>query len=520
MVRSKRSLCVRWDYGRLGLGLSAISMLATSACSLTVLSRENCASDAECRSAFGLTSVCAQSGFCEPIPLPPRCRPFPAELEVDPVLSNAVIFGVMYDSALEGDRRAVNASVLAADLANQNGGIYVVEPARPFGLVICDYRSDLDARQGVAAPAVGKAYADGLTRVEAALETSRFLVERLRVPAVVGPMSSTETDAVFREVARLAPSLVLSPGAMSAALADIDVTPSPVRPGFLWRTAPPDDTLISELASSLLARSIQRVFVVAQTGLPEFSAGELQTRLAPASVSIATFAPPETSNQLIEAVNAAASSSGTQEVVFLGDNVRDALAFLQLAVGDPRFDARNITLCGVADDPALLALDDRGAFGPRGSPSTFRVRVVRFPQAPSAVRGNFNNYYQDRYALESPLAFPKVAAAWDAAWLLMFASARAQVIGGGIAADTLGLGLRALSDVGRPTTTPLEPPSWRGGLTALTRPMSGEEGTLNVEGASGSLDYDLSREELVGVPEVSVIVRENGAWTFAKEPGS
>jgi len=484
-------------------------MLALGAgCTLQLSERAECSSNVECRAAFGPTSVCGDEGFCNPPAYPKRCSPYPEQLDTDPDFSEAILYGMMVDRALEGDRRAQRAGTLAVDLANDNGGLNEEGGARSFGLVVCDYQSDLDGSSG---------HADGLSRREAAVQTAEFLIDRLDVTAILGPTRSTETEAVYVEVARPGGTLLLTPGARASVLAQLASADA----GLLWRTVPPEDSILEAMVASIGQRGVTSVFVLAQQGVGGGSATMLQNRLAeqttPPSVAAVRLFAPE-GEDLVSAINEAAESSA-QEIVFLADHPSDSVRFLEIAAGDERFADKTFIFDATADDPAILAADAAGAFGPQPSEdgveeATYRVRIVRSPSPTGTTTSNFRNQYRAAYGNEDPLPHPLSPASWDGMWMLMLAAAAPvseQTVLGGV--GTLGLGLRALSDTGVSTETSLDPSNWR-----VAQEVLREGATLDVEGASGDLDYDLVSSELSGIAEVDVIELVSGQWQFMAEP--
>jgi len=475
-------------------------------CSLQLTEVTECETNAECRAGFGLTAVCGEAGYCEPLEFPARCGTFPETLLEDPDFSESTLFGLMVDRELEGDRRAERASTLAVDMANRQGGLNRDGDGKPFGLITCDYQTDLEGASG---------YRDGSSRLDAARSTSTFLVETLGLTAILGPTSSTETEVVYVEVARPAGTLLLSPGADSTLLGQLDAADA----GLLWRTIPSEDSVVQEMVRSIQARAVGNVFIVAQEGVGGASASLLQTLMTEQiSTDLQTtvrYFQPE-GLDLVAAINEAAGS-GAQEVVFLGDHPIDAVAFLEVAAGDERFAEKTLLFGTAADDPAILAADAAGAFGSKtveGFPPTYRVRVARPSPANSVTTSNFRNHYRAEYGNEDPLLFPVAPAAWDATWMLLLASASpdsTQSVLGGV--GTLGLGLRALADPRVTSVTSLDPSNWRVAQESL---RSGR--TLNIEGASGALDYDPFSEELPGTAEIDVIELLGGNWEFAAEP--
>lgn len=497
----RREITAWWAAGLLGA--------LAAGCTLELAERVDCRTSAECRVGFDLTSVCGEHGYCEPLTFPRRCDPFPADLQTDPEYANAILYGMMADLGLEANRQAVRAATLAIELVNGQDGLVDDGDERPFGLVACDYQSDADG---------GSGHRDERSRLEAARETARFLADVLEVPAILGPTSSTETEIVYVDVTRPEGTLLLSPRADAASLARLDTSDS----GLFWRTVPSEQAVLREIVRSVQVRGLGELAIIAQDGVRAASATLLQTllneTLEPDPIVTTLFYRGE-GFDLVTAINEAAELD-VQEIVFLGDHLRDTVQFLEVAVGDSRFDDKSFVLDAIADDPALLTSQAEAAFGAKDDGSdtpSYRVRVVRRPHSSSVTAMNFRNRYRAEYGgSEDPLLYPVVPAAWDGIWMLMLAQASPDSEGGGVlgGVGTLSGGLRALSSRDANAVTSLDPSSWRGAQEQL---RSGQK--LDIAGASGELDYDLvSKELLDDVAEVNVIVRGGGRWLFALDP--
>lgn len=119
---------------------------------------------------------------------------------------------------------------LAVDEINQAGGI----GGRPLGVLSCDSGTD---------PVVGEAAA-------------RHLVEAGHVAAVVGPCSSGVSTHVFTEVFHAAGVLVVSPSATAPSLTNLPDS------GLFWRTAPSDAFQGAAIAAHLHSSGVTRIAVI------------------------------------------------------------------------------------------------------------------------------------------------------------------------------------------------------------------------------------------------------------------
>jgi hypothetical protein len=212
------------------LAVLAICIASTTGtgCSLSTTPREECRADSDCYEAFGLGTVCSNDGYCAARPTNARCaRTFPEDL-LDPAkgadYKDYVIFGNVAPYEFLLFEQIAESSLLAIMDANESGGIAA---GRGFGMIMCD-----------AAPATAERFDDGLADTVAATDAvMRYLVDAWEVPAVVGPIRSSETQAGFDAV-KDRDVLVVSPSATNPVLRDADITTSPTdqRPGLLWRT--------------------------------------------------------------------------------------------------------------------------------------------------------------------------------------------------------------------------------------------------------------------------------------------
>ena len=108
-------------------------------CGLQPVGSDICASDAQCRDAFGFASTCSSEGTCERAAPHPRCeRTFPEDLWLRPeAYRDHYVVGSIFD--MEADGPEVQAIQLALNEMNGAGGLYGDEVA----MVQCDYSRNL-----------------------------------------------------------------------------------------------------------------------------------------------------------------------------------------------------------------------------------------------------------------------------------------------------------------------------------------------------------------------------------------
>lgn len=232
----------------------AVALLAgLASCTLTRTQVDECSSNADCRTAFGIGSVCGGDGICEKAPPNPRCtRTFPEDLLTRPEsYPNALVYGSLVVSNIESQKARENATRLAITQANEQQGL----DGHLFGIVFCDVAEDPKY--------------DSLKRTDAVVATGRYLADVVGAPAFVGPSASPDVLAVFDAV-KPNDVLVISPSATSPELTTRDIVPTATdeRPGLLWRTAVPDTVQGVIIARHLdtLVPAVSSVAIVFEKG--------------------------------------------------------------------------------------------------------------------------------------------------------------------------------------------------------------------------------------------------------------
>ncbi len=444
----------------------------------------SCNTNAQCRNTFGRGSVCNTNGRCEPVAIHPRCtETYPEDLLSQPAKhTNAIVFGTLMDRSAPKKVARQRSARLAALQANAERGL----DDREFGLVMCTIEENSSF--------------DDLSGTDAAVATANYLSDQLGLAAIIGPSGSGNTTAVFTSIQEHG-TLIISPSATSSALSSLEQqNPSDENPGLLWRTAPPDSFQGSLIVSDAQNRGIQHMAVIHQVdaygeGLAnvinaEFTAGGGQVSLVPW----------ESENERTEAI-IQVSTSPASEVVFVASNSADNVAFLLAAASTAGYETKTFFL------PDAAASQDVFDAAAAASGIFPRIRGTRpKPLGDQFAYKNFAASYQGEYG-EDVKQYSYTAQTYDAAWLVFYGSAWSQFRSNTITGKGIGWGLRKVSCLTDGATTPCNsqpfdviPSSW----TSIVQQF--RNGTaVDINGASGELNYDLTTEETTAPLEVWVV---------------
>ena len=357
------------------------------------------------------------------------------------------------------------AAELAVEELHAAGGVH----GRPCGLLVCD--SALDGQTA-----------------RAALRHMAGLPGAQRVVGVVGPATSSVTLDVVSSAVEL-DLLLASPSATAPRLATVDDG------GLLWRVAP-SDRRQAEAMGALLAAT-QRARVAVLLGDDEFSASMFEALV-----------------ETLRARSPVGDEPRVDSAEVPGDVGEDRLQAVAGLVADGEPDALVVLLPEATGSRALRALAAEGVVGPAGPPlllaESLRSEAVGAALAgagasaaalgvrPSPPVGPqyaaFVQRYRARYG-DDPGVY--AAHAYDAAYLLALATLTHPP---GVASGRLlsrGMGLTSAGP-------PVAP-----GRAAVgdARAAVATAGSLDYQGASGSLDWSAEEREAPG----SVL-----AWRFVR----
>jgi branched-chain amino acid transport system substrate-binding protein len=403
-------------------------------------------------------------------------------------MQDAILIGIQFDRT--DFEREMNAARLAIMQVMDNEGLEGIE----YALIECTNEENADF--------------DSLTQDEANDRVSEYLANEIGVAAIVGPATSDRVDAAYLATEPYG-TLLMSPTATSPALTELDgLVSTDAEPGLLWRTAPPDDLQGAVLAEYISSGnidgddkpSIKTVDVI-------FEEGPYGTALAfvfseqfkerGGTTQLRGYADTDKRDEQI--LRAASSSTGG--VLFISATKDDTKAFLQ----------RVATTAGLDEDRWIFLADggkDPDIFDAAGALSASDLERIR-GTAPSPDLGliyeRFAEAYSRRFG-EDAGDSPYTPFAYDAAWLVVYGTAWAHFNEEGIS----GLGIaRGLRKVSKGDDVNLDPTSWNEVTANFREGMS-----INVEGASGHLDYDPITGETSAPIEVWTVAFDGSSVVF------
>jgi branched-chain amino acid transport system substrate-binding protein len=486
---------------RIRRGIVSLSCVGVmSACSPVPVDRTECTSNADCRSAFSFTWTCEpDSGFCVEQELPARCgKSYPPDLIEDPeAYKDHIILGSLYSFTQHND--TLQASELAVRQVNENNGL----EGRKYAMLHCDYESDENIDMS-----------DGLNDIAAVEMLAPFLADVVGAPAIVGPRGSSRAEATYNAVRDL-DVVVMTPSATSPSLTVLDTSmPTDEAPGMLWRTAPPDSLQSRVIAGDVFDRGITRAAIVFQTGAYGDSLAALfVTRfqeLGGEQPQQFPFAQGTDFSGQVAAVAEGIRNGEFEEVLFLSSDIADYVTFVNSAVATADLQEQFTTgldggvfFADASRDPQLIeGTADATQLYPK-------IRGSR-PKSPESAEFNaFAAAYTSTYGEEVGSAFSPHA--YDGSWMVIYGTAWSQYQRDEISGLGIAQGLRKLTG-GPPPVLSVQPISWSSVIDAF---RGGR--TLDIVGASGDLDYDLSVEETSNPIEVWQIAESEEAdlgWDF------
>ena len=446
-------------------------VLLALGCSLSRYDQVDCAATTECRDAFGLLWACGEEGLCEQTAAHPRCTStWPDDLFLRPEnYGDHILLGSMFDHS--SDAAEVQASRLPVMQVSDEGGLEDTE----YAIVECSYETN--------------SALDDLDYPSAARETSQWMVDVLGIQGIVGPATSSQTQETYNATADRE-VLIMSPSATSPALINIDgLEKTDESPGLLWRTAPPDSLQGVAVAEDMKSRGRRNVAVMYQTGPYGEGLAEVFLESFQDDSHDAVALEFSTTTEITEGVSDLfADDPGIQAVVFISGEIQDISAFINAAgeIGAFTEDEAGIFLADGAADDQLFEQTDPDLYE--------NIRGTR-PSVPSGlVYETFASAYAAAYPGDKADDSIYTAYAFDATWLVIYGTAWSTYNRDDIEGVGIAQGLRRLSNG---TEILIRPTYWND----VKARFSLSQG-IDVEGASGELDYDPETEETTAPIEV------------------
>ena len=441
----------------------------------------SCEVASDCYDQLGRGWICSDQGECEAAAVPARCSSYPEGILAElPAWADSLLIGNLFDF---GDFELMQrAARLAVIQVNTRDGL----DGQQVGMVECTNEADFEG--------------DGLDENEATAAMSRYLAEVLGVPTIVGPATSTRVEVAYDTSSPFG-TLVITPSGGSPALTTLDgQTSTDEEPGLLWRTTPPDSIQGQVIALEMIARDIDRVGIVAEIGADGEGLAEVfQGHFDGAGRSSVLQVYSETSELMDATVDFAGEEY--QAVVFVSAVSGDAVGFL-IAAG---------TLSGYADK--LIFLTD-GAFDVQligqvedHASGLFPNVLGALPAVPSGIAYDIFVANYSAVFDQDPTDFGFTAHAYDAAWLAIAGAAWSWYS----TEEITGLdSARGLRNVSSGDDLYIGPNSWNDVKHAFE---SGE--SVDLAGASGSLDFDPVTGETSGPINIWTIADGGGDWELS-----
>ncbi len=384
------------------------------------------------------------------------------------------------DAAVLGDQVLINSAKLAVREANQS-----TLDGRLFGLVHCDYQDNPDI--------------DQLSSEEAAAETARYMVEELGVNVIIGPGTSSTAEAVY-EAIKDTETLIISPSATANSLIEIDGlngTKNPGNPGLFWRTAPPDLGVGAKMASLVQEGGANNTVILHETGgYGEGLALEVERLLIEGGGASTRYAFENQGSANIQTISL--NEQTFDSVVFISsevdvvsdfvntiggliqDNMNSPYANARVVVSDAAVPSSLITDSQAR--PAMLEVFDQMygvRYEDRSGDPVYDIYVGAYENS-SFDTGFIDGYYGEH--------------TYDATMLAIFGVAWATYQeGGDLTARNIAKGLWQVSSG---SYVPINSNSFDVVKSAFRNGVS-----VDVEGASGELNYDAFTEETTAAVE-------------------
>jgi len=462
--------------------LFALGLVGSSCSAVSKVDFNECTENTTCRDAFGLGWVCGDAGLCEETAANSRCKEtWPTDLLKNPDdYRDVILLGSLFDhNNNDGDGQLVNSASLAVEQANQTG----LTEGRKYAIIHCDYQANTDI--------------DKMSSEEAVVAGAKFLADNYGVAAIVGPGTSSLAEAAFTELQKpeYTPTLLVSPSATSPSLTDIDVRDGD-KPGLFWRTAPPDSLLGEVLAARMMAGDealgdvpiTQAAVIFTNDTYGQGLANELDRNFTGPLDSYSYDDPNNIGALAIQVSESGLPSSPEVGIVFIGSTVEDVVDFVNAGVSNSGFYS-NVTIY-LGDAGYNTQVLDQTQSGL--SLIYPRIRGV-FPgeiDKDSSAYKQFDTAYRTTFDGDDPTMSSYSPHTFDATWLAIYGTAWAEYQrDGALSGLDIAFGLQQISDPGGKEIE----------VGSLSWPSVKSEfkagRAINVNGASGSIDYDPETEE-------------------------
>jgi branched-chain amino acid transport system substrate-binding protein len=462
---------------------TALSLLCPmlAACTFNGPRVITCETNEDCQSGFGWGNSCEAEGYCATVAANPRCETLPDDLfELREDYQDDILIGMLYN--IHTSTVEYRAARLAVAQANEAAGL----DGQRFAFVACTNEE---------MPSL-----DNLDAERANLEMASYLTDELGVDLLVGANTSGDSASAYT-VTEPEQALMISPSATSPALTTLDgLSCTDQEPGLFWRTAPPDSLQGLVLAQDLSARGISRVAVLYEEG--PYGEGLAEAVDANFDGEIGRYL--VTDEASISSSAAQAAEAGYPEVVFIAGLQDWYVSFLLAASVMEEYQDIGLAF---SDGGYYSTIFEDAAAASELFDQIRGTRPTVDPEAPAYVSfaASYASYYDGEAAADSAYS----AHAYDAAWMAIYGAAWATYQEGAISGPGAARGLRHLSSGAE---VEVRPTSW---TTVVASFQAGQD--VDLQGASGSLNYDPTSCETVAPIEIWSLEHSGGSWAFKSE---
>ena len=478
--------------------------LVVPGCSLGNVSQDDCESNEQCVQAFGAGSRC-EEGYCteggecvtghdcraifgggacvegkctDSLPTDPACTVVEPENLYERAATGdeaRLIFGGIFSNDFPFDEALTTAVRLAVQEFNRSGGGI---DGKEFGVVFCDNGGPGNEAEGDERAALNRHALD-------------YLAGTLGVPFIVGPLSSSDaTTLIGHETEKGYPTVIISPSATSPSLTTASDRLAETDPfGMFWRTCPSDE-LQGAVLGGLMGDDelIQKAAVLyLQDVYGEGLAFVVQENF-PRTTQLVPFAPINMGDDLTPYRDQLLDID-PDAIVIIAVQATDTIALMETMVGTALLEKKFFFTDGSKDKTIMLTE------APADLKAVINASLGTAPAQP--VGGNYRLFATNLEAAFDITAsgFAFLAHAYDAAYIGAFGTLYAQ----SLRPDYDGrLVAEGLSHMIQGTEVSILPTQWSAGKNAMTK----GDRTMNVEGISGPLDFNVDTGEAPGPIEV------------------
>ena len=466
-------------------GLACLAIGTSAACLEVDLENRPCSDDSDCIDGYACSQqICVSRGD------------IPDEPALDPDALLAPDFcHAIYPEDKKDLLRTDGQAILLGTLLPTSGDLGSRGPARELAIYLAV--DEINGAGGIDGKPLVMLSCDSGTSSAQAQNALRHMVSVAKVPAVIGCASSQVTLDTFEEVAFESKTLMISPSATSTLLSERSNAEDD---GLLWRTAPSDAGQGYALAGLLKTKGAQKVGVISRNDSYGSSLRTvMQATLCAGSDDFDFDCLDDDVYRVRGYTPASQEADQTAAILAIEDLNPDAIVVIGLLDDGKALLQRIAASSLLANKPVLVsdALRDISGLEALGD-SGLRAQITGTFPAPSGENYfNFNAAYQSVTG-NSPTSF--TAHSYDAAYVLAYA------IGASNMASPTGFSIR--DGIGRLIAGDKVNVGSQGFAQTIRLLKQDAEYTIDLEGASGPLDFDLD----IGEPEGDI-----EGWRFDVE---